>query len=135
MHPNELGEKKMSEKWLRAIAPALGSFKIALSYDSTTRLMTSRNFAGVPNQDFVSVITNDPANGHGGLGTGWFGGLHISWSEVAVQATVHGSPFSGQLDRYGASAGTYSTPVPLCLIAHPKAVTRVPLEDCLELVD
>ena len=119
VHPNELGETKMSENWLRAIAPALGSFKVSLSYDATTRLMTSRNFAGIPNQNFVSVITNDPANTHGGLGTGWFGGLHVSWAEVAMQATVHGSPFTGQLDGYGASRGTYSTPVPPSLIGKP----------------
>ncbi|NRA95617.1 MAG: hypothetical protein HRU14_05345 [Planctomycetes bacterium] len=119
VHPNEFGEKKMSEKWLRALAPALGSFKVTLSYDQTTGFISARNLAGPPNEDYVSVITTDPANANGGLGTGWFGGLHIPWSGLVAQVTAFGNPFTGQLDAHGASFGTHMSPVPPGLIGVP----------------
>jgi hypothetical protein len=65
----------------------------------------------------LTVVTLNPANnataGRGGLGTGWWGGLHASWGEI-LGFWGSGAPFLMQLDasgsaRWSAPAGTLSS--------------------------
>lgn len=119
VHPNELGERKMSEKWLRALGAVLGPFKTTLTHDPASGLLLARNLGGPPGQGFLTVLTTDPANANGGLGTGWFGGLHISWNEVLVQSTAAGPPFVGQLDLHGSSSSVFPIAVPASLMGVP----------------
>ena len=50
---------------------------------------------------YLTVFSFDPANQGLGLGTGWWGGLHISLFEVLEQAGTGSPPFMGYLDAVG----------------------------------
>lgn len=107
VHPNETGEKKMSNVWLRAMGQVFGDFKIQLSHDPATGMVTATNLGGPKNASYLSVVTANPLNANGGLGNGWFGGLFIDDPELFDQAAILGPPFVGTLDGYGSSIGSW----------------------------
>lgn len=51
-----------------------------------------------PNHFYVNAITQDPANANGGLGSGWWGGLHIPISELIAILSLPAAPFQGNLN-------------------------------------
>lgn len=68
---------------------------------------------GPPGSYYFTVYTVDSDNANGGLGSGWWGGLHISFPELADAANIQIPLFQGFLDVNGESlaqlpAGTLS---------------------------
>jgi len=107
VHPNHIGERKMSNVWLRAIGQAVGHFKLRMAFDPATNMVTATNLGGPLGAHYLSVVTLHPGNANGGLGSGWFGGLHIGDPELFEQAATNGAPFVGAFDSHGASSGQW----------------------------
>ncbi len=83
------------------------------------------NCTGKPGWKYFTAITGDPANGGAGLGTGPWGGLHISPGELLLEWSTQQPPFVGFLDAWGDSsfvlpAGTLNalSGVDLYLVSH-----------------
>lgn len=62
------------------------------------------NYAGPPGATWFTTLTVDPANAGSGFGTGWWGGLHISWNDVLTQWLTQAPPLVGILDARGDSS-------------------------------
>lgn len=72
--------------------------------------------AGSPGDYFFIAVSFDPANAGPGLGTGWWGGLHISVLDLQTQLGL-GFPFTGFLD--GAGAASWNAPGGVLGTGHP----------------
>ena len=69
---------------------------------------------GHPGDLFFMAVTFNTANANGGLGSGWWGGLHIGWFDLQAEWDF-GPPFTGSLDGVGAHNFTFPAGVPLGL--------------------
>lgn len=56
---------------------------------------------GPPNHRYLYAFTFAAANANGGLGSGWWGGLHIPFHELALLVATPVVPFQGVLDANG----------------------------------
>lgn len=65
---------------------------------------------GPPSAFYFHVFTTDAANSGAGLGTGWWGGLHIPIGEFLSLANIPFAPIQGNLDSSGALAFTFPPP-------------------------
>lgn len=61
------------------------------------------NYCGKPGWTYFTVMTANTLNAGGGLGTGPWGGVHISPAEVLFQWSTQQEPFVGMLDPWGDS--------------------------------
>ena len=104
VHPSESGERQMAGRWLEALAPHLGPFRLGIWTEVVTGDGVLRNLAGPSTHDYFTAISLDPANAGPGLGTGWFAGLHVTLPDVVVQYLSGAPPFRGALNVRGASA-------------------------------
>ena len=102
VHPNASGERKIADRWVRAIAPQLSEAAATMTFDPAAGRLCIRNLAGIPGADFFNVLTSNPANANGGFGNGWFGGVMATWEEVRICSLV--PDFNGVLDNFGSSS-------------------------------
>lgn len=81
--------------------PTPTTFALAITQPTGTRSLGLTVTAGQPNAPYITAFTFDPINAsvpH----TGWFGGLHISYPELAGIVSL-GWPMIGWLDASGQS--------------------------------
>ena len=103
IHPNDTGGLKMAERWLVAIGDYLPDLHLLLSPRRGPESAYLRHLGGIPGNDVLTVYTIDPANANGGLGSGWFGGLHIPFNDIVMQYLAQVPPFFDTLDATGSS--------------------------------
>lgn len=87
-----------------------GAFQFRVEFTPTITLVWSQPLGpgslqfdqtcGNPGNMFLMAVSFDSANGGPGLGTGWWGGLHISWLDILTEWNF-GPPFRGTLDGLG----------------------------------
>jgi hypothetical protein len=88
--------------------PIVGAPSVTLRIDQDLGLGSVRisNSCGAPGHAYFTAITTNPGNQGAGMGTGWWGGLHIGLDELFHQYSIGSPPFFGVLDTSGASLWT-----------------------------
>lgn len=61
---------------------------------------------GPANGNYVMALTTNPANSNGGLGSGFWGGLHITLPELVIILGSNFPPYQGPLDGSGSASFT-----------------------------
>jgi lysophospholipase L1-like esterase len=107
IHPNESGGLRIADRWLPVIADQIPGVHLLASNLRGPGSLYVRNLGGPPNHVYFTAISLDPANAGAGLGTGWFGGLHIAPQDVFTQYQIQAAPFVGLLDGRGSSVVVY----------------------------
>jgi len=107
LHPHTFGNWKMAARWIRALAAEIGGLHLSLTQSLGPGSAVIRNLGGVPFSEYLTVFTFDSANAGAAFGTGWFGGLTISFNEVVAQYLIGAPPFYGILDVQGSSQTTF----------------------------
>ncbi len=111
------------------VAPSCPAPILNLSQSIGLGSLRVANVCGTPYAAAFSTFTLDTANAFGGLGSGWFGGLHISFFDVFAQWSMQAPPFFDTLNASGASsfdfpAGTFTAATGLTIygvtaVLHP----------------
>lgn len=77
-------------------------FNLAITQPTGSRSLAINVSGGLPNAPYITAFSFDPVNAPAPH-TGWFGGLHIGFPELAFEIGL-GWPFIGTLDGNGASS-------------------------------